>query len=133
MIESIAEAALLAATLFANKALEEAGKKAGSTVSAAAGRVVTWLRRTGAADPRVGSALAAVEAAPEDAAVIQTLGTVVVDHVRGDNAREAELLGLAEECRKAGHVTMIGGTHVHGDVSGGTITQYGGDHIEFRR
>ena len=133
MIESITEAALLAATLFANKALEEAGKKAGSSVSAAAGRLVTWLRRTGAAHREVCSALAAVEAAPEDAALVETLGTAVADQARGSDALAAELLALTEECRKAGEVTMIGGTHVHGNVSGGKITQYGGSHIEFRR
>ena len=133
MIESITEAALLAAALFANKALEEAGKKAGSSVSAAAGRLVTWLRRTGAVHPEVGSALAAVEAAPKDAALVETLGTTIAAQVRGSDALAAELLALTEDCRKAGEVTMIGGAHVHGDMSGGKITQYGGNHIEFRR
>jgi len=131
MVDPLAGAALLAATLFARKALEETGSEAGQALSTAAGRLVSWLRRAGGRNAEVGSALTLVEAAPGDQARVDLLGAVIADHVRGNDPLEQELIKLTEECRAAIDIITIGGSHIHGNISGGTVTQYGGDHVEF--
>jgi hypothetical protein len=130
LIDSITAAALLAASLFAKKMLEETGSKAGTALSAASGRLVAWLRHAGTRNPKVSSALSDIEASPDDPAKVEALGEVIAEQARGNDVLAHELMALADECRTAGDVLTIGGTHIHGDVSGGTVTQYGGSHIE---
>lgn len=129
-VDPVTGAALLSASLFARKALEQAGSAAGEALSTAAGRLVTWLRRIGSKNADVASALKMVETAPEDLARVELLGRIVADYVGGSDVLRQQLLALAEDCQSESNVTTFGGAHIHGDISGGTITQYGGDHIE---
>jgi hypothetical protein len=130
MVDPIIGAALLAASLFARKALEETGSATGQALSTGAGRLLAWLRHAGRGNAEIASALTLVEAAPEDAARIDLLGTVIADHVRGNDFLGQELLMLVKECQADSGVVTLGGAHIHGNISGGTISQYGGNHIE---
>jgi hypothetical protein len=56
-VEPITTIAATAAALFAKKALEEAGGSAGKALSAAAGRLVGWVRRLASKDPEAGAAV----------------------------------------------------------------------------
>ena len=117
-----------AATLFATKMAEEAGSQAGKGLSAAAGRLVAWLRGKGQQDPETGAALTMVQAAPADQARIDLLAQVLATRANADPAFAKQLGELVGGAHQAGDVRlMIGGAHIHGWVSGGQVTQVAGN------
>jgi hypothetical protein len=127
-VEPITTLAAAAATLFATKIAEEAGSQFGKGLSAAAGRLVAWLRGKGHEDAETGAALTMVKAAPTDQARIDLLAQVLATRASADPAFAGELRELVGGAQQAGDVRLtIGGAHIHGNVSGGTVTQVAGD------
>ena len=120
--------AAIAAGVFATKALEETGSQAGRELSAAAGRLVAWLRRSGAEDIETGAALTIVEADPGDQSRVDLLGKILAARVAADHHLEQQLQEHVTDVQQAGDIQLIvGGAHIHGSVSGGTVTQVGRD------
>jgi len=127
-VEPISTLALAAATLFATRAADEAGSQAGKALSAATGRLVAWVRGKGHQDVETGAALTMVQAAPADQARIDLLAQVLAARAAADPAFAGELRELVGAAQQAGDVRLtIGGAHVHGNVSGGTVTQVAGN------
>jgi hypothetical protein len=130
MMEPISALAAAAATVFATKAAEEAGGQAGKGLSAAAGRLVAWLRGKGREDAEAGAALTMVQAAPADQARIDLLAQVLATRATTDPAFAEQLRELVGGAQQAGDVRVtVGGAHIHGNVSGGTVTQVAGDQL----
>jgi hypothetical protein len=127
-VEPISTLAVAAATLFATKMAEEAGSQTGKGLSAAAGRLVAWLRGKAHEDVEAGAALTMVQAAPADQARIDLLAQVLATRANADPAFAEQLGELVGGAQQAGDVRLtIGGAHIHGGVSGGQVTQVGGD------
>jgi hypothetical protein len=127
-MEPISMLAAGAATLFATKMIEEAGSETGKGLSAAAGRLITWLRGKGREDPETGAAMTMVQAAPTDPGRIDLLAQVRTTRAAGDQGFAAELRDLVGRAQQAGDIRLaVGGAHIHGNVSGGTVTQIGGN------
>jgi hypothetical protein len=130
-MEPISMLAAGAATLFATKAVEEAGSQTGKGLSAAAGRLVAWLRGKGREDPETGAAITMVQATPTDQARVDLLAQVLATRASRDPAFAGELRELVGGAQQAGDVRLtIGGVHIHGNVSGGTVTQIAGDQYQ---
>jgi len=130
-VEPISTLALAAATLFAAKMAEEAGSQAGKGLSAAAGRLVAWLRGKGHDDTETGAALTMVQAAPADQGRIDLLAEVLAARASADPAFAGELRELVGGAAQGGDVRLtIGGAHVHGNVSGGQVIQIAGDQYQ---
>jgi len=127
-VEPISTLAIAAATLFATKAAEEVGSQAGKGLSAAAGQLVAWLRGKVDQDAETGAALTMVQAAPTDQARIDLLAQVLATRANADPAFASELRELVGGAQQAGDLRLtMGGAHIHGNVSGGTVTQVAGD------
>jgi hypothetical protein len=75
-MEPISMLAAGAATLCATKVVEEAGSQAGQGLSAAAGRLVAWLRGKGREDTETAAAMTMVQFAATDQARIDLLAQV---------------------------------------------------------
>lgn len=130
-MEPISMLAAGAAALFATKVVEEAGSQAAKGLSAAAGRLVAWLRGKGEEDTETGAAMTMVQAAPTDQARIDLLAQVLATRANADPAFAGELRELVGGAQQAGDVRLtIGGAHIHGNVSGGTVTQVAGDQYQ---
>jgi hypothetical protein len=130
-MEPISMMAAGAAALFATKVVEEAGSQTGKSLSAAAGRLVAWLRAKGREDTETGAAMTMVQAAPTDQARIDLLAQVLATRAVADPAFAGELRELIGGAEQAGDVRLtIGGAHVHGNVSGGTVIQVAGDQYQ---
>jgi hypothetical protein len=130
-MEPISMLAAGAATLFATKVVEEAGSQTGKGLSAAAGRLVAWLRGKGREDTETGAAMTMVQAAPSDQARIDLLAQVLATRAAADPAFAGELQELVGGAEQAGDVRLtIGGAHIHGNVSGGTVTQVAGNQYQ---
>jgi hypothetical protein len=72
-----------------------------------------------------------VQAAPTDQARIDLLAQVLATRASADPAFAAELRDLVAGAQQAGDVRLtIGGAHIHGNVSGGTVTQVAGDRYQ---
>lgn len=133
-MDPITMAAAGAAALFAKKVAEELGSQTGKSLSAAAGRLVGWLRRRGDEDAETAAALTMVQARPDDQARIRLLGQVLAGRAAGEPGFAEQLQRLVGEAEHAGDVQVtIGGAHIHGDVSGeATVNQAGRDQIQVR-
>jgi len=125
-------AAAAAAALFAKKMVEESGTQVGKGLSSAVGRLVTWLRHRGSKDAEIGAAMTMVHADPTDQARVELLARVLADRVTSEPGIAQELLELVDQTRQAGDVVTVGGAHIHGDVTGGTVTQIGRDQYQLR-
>jgi hypothetical protein len=132
-MEPITAAATTAAVLFATKLLEEAGSQAGKALSAAAGRLVAWVRGRGKEDAETGAAVTMVEADPGDEVRVQLLGRVLAARAERDPQFGLELAELVGQAREAGDtITTVGGAHIHGNVSHSTVNQAGRDQYQVR-
>jgi hypothetical protein len=130
-MEPISMMAAGAATLFATKVVEEAGGQAGQALSSAAGRLVAWLRGKGGEDTETNAAMTTVQAAPTDQIRIDLLAQVLSTRANTDPVFAGELRELVGGAQQAGDVRLtVGGAHIHGNVSGGTVTQIAGDHYQ---
>jgi hypothetical protein len=130
-VEPISMLAAGAATLFATKMAEEAGSQTGKGLSAAAGRLVAWLRGKGREDTETSAALTMVQAAPADQARIDLLAQVLATRASADPAFAGQLRELVSGAQQAGDVRLtVGGAHIHGNVSGGQVTQIAGDQYQ---
>ena len=124
--------AAAAAAIFATKVAEETGVQTGKGLSAAASRLVAWLRRKGNDDSETGAALTMVTANPNDHARVELLGRVLANRATADPDLAQELDDLVEQAQQAGDVrTTIGGAHIHGNVTGGNVVQVGGNQYHF--
>jgi hypothetical protein len=133
-MEPISMLAAGAATVFATKVIEEAGSQFGKRLSTAAGQVVAWLRGKGREDAEMGAAITMVQAVPADQARIDLLARVLATRATADPAFADELRELILRAQQAGDVQLtIGGAHIHGNVTGSTVTQVGGDQINLGR
>jgi hypothetical protein len=130
-VEPISTLAIAAATLFATKMAEEAGSQAGTGLSAAAGRLVAWLRGKAQQDTETSAALTMVQAAPVDHARIDLLAQVLATRANADPAFADQLRELVGGAQQAGDVRLtIGGAHIHGNVAGGQVTQVAGNQYQ---
>jgi hypothetical protein len=101
MVNPITDAAAAAAAVFARKLLEEAASQAGRALSAAADRVVTWIRRRGAEDAETGAAITMVDADPADRPRIELLGRVLAARAAADPEVGRELQELVRQAPEA--------------------------------
>lgn len=133
-MDPITMAAGTAAALFAKKLIEEAGGQAGKGLSAAAGRLVAWIRGRGSEDPETGAAVTMVQAKPADQARVDLLSQVLATRVQADPALAKELTELVGEAERAGDVQVtIGGAHISGGVHDqARVNQAGRDQIQVR-
>jgi hypothetical protein len=133
-MEPITMAAAGAAALFAKKVAEELGSQAGKSLSAAASRLVEWLRGKGGEDVETGAAMTMVQANPKDQTRIDLLGQVLADRAGKEPEFAEQLQRLVGEAEHAGDVQVtIGGAHIHGGVSGkARVNQAGRDQIQVR-
>jgi hypothetical protein len=123
------------AALFAKKLVEETGGQTGKGLSAAAGRLIAWIRRRGAEDPETGAAVTMVQAKPDDPVRVDLLGQVLAARVNGDPALAEELADLLlGDAKRAGDAQVtIGGAHISGGVHGhARVDQAGRDQIQLR-
>jgi hypothetical protein len=133
-VDPITMAAAGAAALFAKKVVEELGSQAGKSLSAAAGRLVEWLRRRGDEDSETAAALTMVQTRPNDQTRIGLLRQVLADRAAREPEFAEQLQRLVGEADHAGDVQVtIGGAHIHGGVyDEATVNQAGRDQIQVR-
>ncbi len=124
-------AAATAAGMFAKKLLEEAGGQAGKALSAATGRLVAWLCRTGEEDSETAAALTMVQARPADPTRVELLGQVLAARAQADPELASQLAELVGQAEQAGDVQVtIGGAHIRGGVHDhARVNQTGRDQI----
>jgi Sec-independent protein translocase protein TatA len=117
-----------AAAVFGTKMLEETGSQAGKALSAVAGKLVAWVRQLGKKDSEVNAAVTMVQADPADQTRVELLGKVLETKATADPEVATQLRELVEEVRRAGDVhASVGGAHIHGNLTGGTVSQVGGN------
>jgi len=122
---TIAAAGASAATLFASKAVEGAGSKAGEALTAIVGKVVDLVRHKAKHDKALEGALIVVDDDPSDATGIEMLGKLLAKRAATDPVFARELLALIDEANAAGASEIVA-QRVR-DVSGGEANMAGGN------
>ena len=99
---TIAAAGAAAATLFATKAVEGAGSKAGEALTAVVGKLVDLVRGKAKDDKALEGALIVVDDDSSDETAIQMLGKLLAKRSAADPAFARELLAFVAEANEAG-------------------------------
>jgi hypothetical protein len=122
---TIAAAGARAAALFATKAVEGAGSKAGEALTAIVGRLVDLVRHKAKEDKALEGALIVVDDDPSDETRIGMLGKLLAKRAAADPVFARELLALVDEANAAGAShTVVQSVE---DVSGGEVNMAGRD------
>jgi hypothetical protein len=133
-MEPVSVLATTAAALFAKNAIEEAGGSTGKALTAAAGKLAAWVRQLGHHDPEASAAVTMVDIDPADQARVALLSKILAARAASNPKLAAELGELVAAAREAGDVHVSAdGVHIHGDVTGGQVTQIGGDQYNLGR